>query len=1189
MTSQATQQVYSVLVGTLSNNTPEREAATAKLEEFKCRAGFGAALVHILANSSLADYHRQLAGVLLKQYVDEHWNTHSPNFKEPVAPDNEKAEIRKTIPTLLPHANSKLRTAASMVIGVIGRCDFPEHWPDLLTNLLKCIQSNDPHMIQGSLRALGMFAEYVTDEQLAGALPQLFPALLRIAGAPADKVPADARAEAFAIYGAVAPSILTVVESGHKKDYRRAIKQLLLPTLDGWMKLILRICEQIKSLGKGVLENNNSNPDMVNSRSFQAEIKAISVLFILTEQFPDAVKPHMDQILQTLFGVLKELFPVLERFTLNANCDFERAVDREGSFVDLQSFFVEVLQFFSTALQTGFRRSLLAGLDDVMLLIAGLAQPADSDVQDWECDASSYAAFEEDCFQLLTIRSAAMELIVNMLTSFQKRAIVAASKAAQSRVNQAVAIMRSSSSPANSPHGKQSTSAAIGAAPAWKYMEAAMLVLGSLADYLDMGDESTNQAHSVLKAFILNQAEANVPNPFLRARALWSASHYFAYIKDQSLGERTIDLLSQSVQPSCHVIVRLAGIRALGFLASMSSDPTFVDDDSDDDFQPDSKSIMSAEERRAMNKYEWIRLVLCPIVPRILPCIAQFIASAEHDSLHTALTALSGIVDVDPNRTAEAEPKLTPLLLNAWSAHSNDPKAVSAIDAVFTELFDMPQCLKSLQERVLPVLIKILADSHKHQSGTVESALLMIETMVQSCHKHKHPYHPLILQQAYSGTITLMMTSDDGGIIEAAGQVLSSYLWAIGPKLALGKLGDRPMIDVLTDAILFLLHPRLIDTVAVPAGTIVSQLFSQLWDQLGQDRIQRIISATLLRLSCTYALSLSQSLLKIFARMVHRNPNTFVEIMMKMGRITGTVPVKSNFPASHADRAAGSAHAHVHATESEDRDFVALPFLLQKWTEEQSSISGKYLVNLLLSALCKLVQLDNDKINSLPVRGYSRVEQNNDSKQNGSKKYFTRGASKAGAAQQETLVYSQIPFATRVMSLLLQEWNSLVERDLKNKNKKGGAVPDNAADWMKQFISGLQGDDGSFNENDSGDEFDFGGDDDDAFTATLSTLGGDGAAIFAPAGDSDDEIDAGRQFLSDIMGNYYDDDAQHEEELIDPEAGVDPLKDLNLIEFLENFVSGFAQHNNQGFRNTVQALSSGDNDYLGRMRSKVHS
>ena len=64
---------------------------------------------------------RQMAAVVLKQHVKEHWTTEAKYFRAPVVGDAEKAAVRAALLPGLADSSSLLRTAVGLAISAIAK------------------------------------------------------------------------------------------------------------------------------------------------------------------------------------------------------------------------------------------------------------------------------------------------------------------------------------------------------------------------------------------------------------------------------------------------------------------------------------------------------------------------------------------------------------------------------------------------------------------------------------------------------------------------------------------------------------------------------------------------------------------------------------------------------------------------------------------------------------------------------------------------------------------------------------------------------------------------------------------------------------------------------------------------------------------------------------------------------------
>jgi hypothetical protein len=97
---------------------------------------------------------RQLASVLLKQYVEAHWSTQSDKFRAPETSDAAKASIRQVLPHGLKESMSKVRSSVAYAVSAIAQWDWPEAWPELFQILMEALTSGEPNAVHGAMRVL---------------------------------------------------------------------------------------------------------------------------------------------------------------------------------------------------------------------------------------------------------------------------------------------------------------------------------------------------------------------------------------------------------------------------------------------------------------------------------------------------------------------------------------------------------------------------------------------------------------------------------------------------------------------------------------------------------------------------------------------------------------------------------------------------------------------------------------------------------------------------------------------------------------------------------------------------------------------------------------------------------------------------------------------------------------------------
>lgn len=125
---------------------------------------------------------RQLASVMLKKYVEDHWGNDESldnTQKSVVATNPAKDMIRKILPNGLYDPNSKIRASVAYTIATIAAVDWPNTWTDLFDIIIKCLGGNDDS-IHGAMQVLVEFSYDSVDCQIAAIGPVILNEIYRI-------------------------------------------------------------------------------------------------------------------------------------------------------------------------------------------------------------------------------------------------------------------------------------------------------------------------------------------------------------------------------------------------------------------------------------------------------------------------------------------------------------------------------------------------------------------------------------------------------------------------------------------------------------------------------------------------------------------------------------------------------------------------------------------------------------------------------------------------------------------------------------------------------------------------------------------------------------------------------------------------------------------------------------------------
>lgn len=154
-------------------NSPENALRKSAESEFNNLAAqnpsqLAYTLIQSAVEESLSIDIRQSCLLHLKRLVPKFWSLGFELFIGPVIDQNLKQEIRVHLIQLVTSTTvTKIRSGAAYVIVQIAAVDFPDEWPDLLTNLFSHATnlSSEPAVLGGLAVLTDLFDDLITEEQ----------------------------------------------------------------------------------------------------------------------------------------------------------------------------------------------------------------------------------------------------------------------------------------------------------------------------------------------------------------------------------------------------------------------------------------------------------------------------------------------------------------------------------------------------------------------------------------------------------------------------------------------------------------------------------------------------------------------------------------------------------------------------------------------------------------------------------------------------------------------------------------------------------------------------------------------------------------------------------------------------------------------------------------------------------------
>lgn len=229
------QQVLQLLASTLESASTK--AAASQLEQLVKNPDFPIALLSIAADPQIPVAIRQAALLQLKQVIGKTWSSNLEEYEAdcPLS-DTNKLHLRQSLLTLATNDGERRITSfASYCVASIASADFPDQWPDLLTNLLDLVPRSNEQQLHAVLIVLGNLVEDGFDEdQFSTSAVQLVNCLRDVTADPHKKL--TSRALAVSSFRACFDTLELVYENN-----QQAVKQFMQDAADAWLPLFIDI------------------------------------------------------------------------------------------------------------------------------------------------------------------------------------------------------------------------------------------------------------------------------------------------------------------------------------------------------------------------------------------------------------------------------------------------------------------------------------------------------------------------------------------------------------------------------------------------------------------------------------------------------------------------------------------------------------------------------------------------------------------------------------------------------------------------------------------------------------------------------------------------------------------------------------------------------------------------------------
>uniref|UniRef100_A0AAR2J616 Importin N-terminal domain-containing protein n=1 Tax=Pygocentrus nattereri TaxID=42514 RepID=A0AAR2J616_PYGNA len=916
------------LTAILSPVQEVRAAAEEQIKVLEVTEEFGVHLAELTVDPQGALAIRQLASVVLKQYVETHWCAQSEKFRPPETTERAKAAIRELLPGGLREAISKVRSSVAYAVSAIAHWDWPEAWPQLFTLLMDMLVSGDVNAVHGAMRVLTEFTREVTDTQMPLVAPVILPEMYKIF-TMAEVYSIRTRSRAVEIFTTCANLIcaIEVFEKG-------AAKALIFPVVQQFTEAFVQALQM---------------PDGPTSDS-GLKMEVLKAVTALVKNFPKSMVSSMQQILPIVWNTLTETLLTYVRTEVNYTEEVDDPVDSDGEVLGFENLVFSIFEFVHTLLDNNkFKSTVRKALPELIYYIILYMQITEDQIKVWTANPQQFVEDEDDDTFSYSVRISAQDLLLVVAAEFQNESAAALAAAATRHLQEAEQAKN-----AGSEHW-------------WKIHEACMLALGSVKTIITENVKNGRvqfDMHGFLANVILSDLNLATASPFLLGRALWAASRFTAAMSPeliQQFLQATVSGLHDSQPPS----VRISAVRAIwGYCDQLKlSESTHV---------------------------------LQPYLPSILEGLVQLAAQFSSEVLTLVMETLCIVCTVDQAFTTSAENKICPLTIAIFLKYSNDPVVASLAQDIFKELAQIEACQGPMQMRLIPTLVSIMqAPPDKIPSGLCATAIDILTTVVRNT---KPPLSEILVCQAFPAVAQCTLRTDDNTTMQNGGECLRAYV-----SVALEQVGrwqdeqGHSGLWYVMQVVSQLLDPRTSEFTAAFVGRLVSTLIARAGTQLGE-QLDQVLRAILSKMQQAETLSVMQSLIMVFAHLVHSQLEPLLEFLSSLPGPTGK---------------------------------PALEFVMTEWMSRQHLFYGQYEGKVSAIALCKLLQHGlntNDKrLQDIVVKGEEIFNQDEG----------IRTRSKSAKNPER---WTNVPLLVKIFKLIVNELSSVVEA---NANRA------NPADWSQ--------------------------------------------------------------------------------------------------------------------------------------------
>lgn len=255
--------------------------------------GYGIYLAELTLDESLDLGLRQLASVLLKKYVDDHWclEPDEKDLTKLVATEQAKQAIKTILPKGLYSNNSKIRNTVAYTISSIAGFDWPNDWVELFDIIVSCLAGNEDS-VHGAMQVLVEFT-FELEDRVKDVGPIILSEVYRIFDSE-TMFTVKTRSSSIGILNSLLKCTNTHIDVKDQAAF-------LAPVLPVFMEKMIH----------GLTVPNGQ------TSSFQLKTEILRIFTYMIAEMPKFIQPLMATILPPIWSLLTQMADIYIKSIVN--------------------------------------------------------------------------------------------------------------------------------------------------------------------------------------------------------------------------------------------------------------------------------------------------------------------------------------------------------------------------------------------------------------------------------------------------------------------------------------------------------------------------------------------------------------------------------------------------------------------------------------------------------------------------------------------------------------------------------------------------------------------------------------------------------------------------------------------------------------------------------------------------------